>query len=273
MDITGNAFVTGGGSGIGKATTIALAKEGASGVLIADLNLKAAQETVAEATAAATNPKFRAEAIEVDVSKEDSVKNAVAHMVKSFGRIDYCVHSAGIPVRVPALISDDNFPEVRAHLDINVYGTYLVLGQITAAMKVQEPKPIDPNLPQIGSTRGTIVSLGSAASLLAQPGLVQYVGAKHAVLGIVKTAAIEGAPIGIRVNCICPSWVDTPMLAQCKEAIPQFNEDTITYGIPMNRIGAAKEIADVALFLVSPRSSFVTGAIVPVDGGMSISVK
>lgn len=86
------------GSGIGKACCIALAKEGAEGVLVTDIDLKSAEKTVAEATAAASNPDFRAEAIKLDVTLEDSVKQAVDHMVKSFGRIDYCVHSAGVSV-------------------------------------------------------------------------------------------------------------------------------------------------------------------------------
>ncbi|KAI2465472.1 NAD(P)-binding protein [Annulohypoxylon bovei var. microspora] len=216
MDITGNVFVAGGGSGIGKATCVALAKENASGILVVDIDLKSAEATVAEATAA----------ISVNVSIEEPVKKAVARMVQSFGHIDYCVHCAGI----------------------HVHGTFLVTSQISAAMKTQELKQIDAANPQAGGTHRSIVNLGSVASLFAP----------HAVLAIYKTAAIDDASFGIRVNCISPTWVDTPMLYKTIGVTPGLDTKIIL-------------TADAVLFLCSPRSSFITRIALPADGDITIS--
>ncbi|KAI0385755.1 NAD(P)-binding protein [Hypomontagnella monticulosa] len=271
MDITGNAFVTGGGSGIGKACCIAMAQEGARGLLVADIDLKAAQKTVAEAVIAASNPSFRGEAIEIDVSDEESVKRAVAHMAESFGRIDYCVHSAGIPPRTDYSMGEARFAELKDLLGVHVHGTFLVTNLVTAAMKSQELRPVDATSPQLGGIRGAIVTMGSVASLFAPPGMVQYSSSKYAVLAITRTVAIENAAHGIRANCLCPTWVDTPLMRQTMEATPGDTVRTLVDGkIPMNRIGYPKEIADSAIFLCSPRSSFITGIALPIDGGMTL---
>ncbi|KAI1210038.1 NAD(P)-binding protein [Annulohypoxylon truncatum] len=271
MDITGNAFVTGGGSGIGKAVCLALAKEGASGVLIVDVDLKAAETTATEATAVASNPSFRAEAINADVTVEESVKEAVARMARSFGRVDYCVHCAGITVRSCTPIDEASFSEFQVLLSNHVHGTFLVTSKISALMKTQELKPLDTASPQLGGVRGAIVNLGSVLSNWAIPGMVPYTAAKHAVLGICRTAAIDHAASGIRVNCICPTWVDTPILYRTMELTPGLDSETVLRGIPMNRICTPKEVADATLFLCSPRSSFITGIALNVDGGHDIA--
>lgn len=134
----------------------------------------------------------------------------------------------------------------------------------------QEPKPVDANFPRLGDSRGAIVNMGSFCSTGAAANLVTYTAAKHAALAITKTAAIENAAHGIRVNCVCPAWVDTQMLKDAKKAIPILNDETAVMNIPMNRIGIAEEIANVVLFLCSSRSSFVTGVSLPVDGGMAL---
>ncbi|OTB07644.1 hypothetical protein M426DRAFT_317947 [Hypoxylon sp. CI-4A] len=273
MDITGNAFVTGGASGIGRASCLAFAKDGAKGLLVADLNLKGAQEVVAEAKALATNPEFRAEAIQIDVADEESVKKVVAHTVQSFGRIDYSLHSAGISIKTYQAVGDAPFDEFKSTLNVHVHGTFLVTSYITKAMKAQELKPVDPAVPQLGGTRGSIVNLGSVTSLFPPPNMVQYTTSKHAVLGITKTAAVDNAPHGIRVNCLCPGWIETPMLRETIDIIPPLNDETITIGTPMNRVGLAKEVADSVIFLSSPRASFITGIELPIDGGMCIAFK
>ncbi|KAI1098586.1 NAD(P)-binding protein [Jackrogersella minutella] len=271
MDITGNAFVTGGGSGIGKATCLALAIEGARGVLVADIDLKTAESTVAEAKTVASNPSFQAQAIHIDVTLEESVKNAVEHMVKSFGRIDYCVHCAGIPPQTFLSVAEASFAEFQTLLSVHVNGTFLVTSKSLAVMKTQDLKQIDVNSPRLGGTRGSIIILGSVTSLFPPQHMVQYSTSKHAVLGISRTAALENAPLGIRVNCICPTWIDTPMLDQAMKTIPSINSQSVLVGVPMNRIGMPKEVANAAIFLCSPRSSFITGVALPVDGGMTIS--
>ncbi|KAI2637751.1 NAD(P)-binding protein [Hypomontagnella submonticulosa] len=269
MDITGNAFVTGGGSGIGKACCIAFAKEGASGIVVADLNIETAEKTVVEVTAVATNPAFRAVAVRVDVSKEDSVSDAVKFMVESFQRIDYCVHCAGIPLATFYPITETNLDEFKLLHEVNVIGTLLVTKKVSAAMISQELKPVSASSPDRGGTRGAIVHLGSVASYMTIPNFVQYTASKHAVMGISKTAALENVSHGIRVNCLCPSWIDTNMLRQAAEAIPGLNEAAPS-GIPMGRVGRPEEAADAALYLCSPRSSFVTGIVLTVDGGQSL---
>ncbi|KAI1093647.1 NAD(P)-binding protein [Rostrohypoxylon terebratum] len=272
MDITGNAFVTGGGSGIGKAVCLALAKEGASGIFIVDMNPKAAEATVVEITSVASNPRFRAEVFPADITVEDSVKTAVARMVQSFGRIDYCVHCAGIIEDKFVPVDEISFPDFQATVSSQVYGTFLVIGQTSAVMKAQELKLKDSAHPQLGGSRGSIVVLGSILSHLVSRSMGAYAASKHAVLGIAKTAAIENASFGIRVNCICPTWVDTPMFYRVLEGMPGLDPQGVSNGMPMNRICTPQEVADTILFLCSPRSSYITGIALGIDGGHPLTL-
>ncbi|KAI1465804.1 NAD(P)-binding protein [Daldinia caldariorum] len=273
MDITGNAFVTGGASGIGKACCIVLAKEGAKGILVADINLKAAEETVAEATAAATNPSFRAEAIHLDVSDEESVKKSVARMIESFGRIDYCVHCAGIGISKSRRLDEATFDDLKRSLAVHVHGTYLITSLISAAMKTQDLAAVDPARPERGGTRGSIVIIGSYSSLFPIRGLAPYTAAKHAVMGIANTAALESAIHNISVNCVCPGWTDTPMLHHTFGVYEGMTTDSLLKTVPINRLCSPYDIADAVLFLCSPRSSYVTGLSYLVDGGMALGMK
>ncbi|KAI6081390.1 hypothetical protein F4821DRAFT_26994 [Hypoxylon rubiginosum] len=269
IDTTGHAFVTGGGSGIGKACVLLFAELGIRGIVVADLNLETAQTTVAEATAAATNSDFRAEAIQMDVSLEESVKSGVEHMVKSFGRIDYCVHSAGITIQSSNPVAT-SFSEFQLLDRVNVHGTFLVTKAVAAAMALQEPKPVDTSSPERGIVRGSIVNMASIAAVITPPSMVQYISAKFAVNGITKSAAIENAPLGIRVNCLCPTWTETPLYRKTMDIIPQLNDETSTTGIPMQRIATTKEVAQSAVFMCSTWSSFITGHALAIDGGMSL---
>ncbi|KAI1392472.1 NAD(P)-binding protein [Hypoxylon trugodes] len=269
MDITGNAFVTGGASGIGKACCIAFAKEGALGVLVADINLDAAQKTAADITALASNPDFRAVAVHVDVTLEESVRNAIKYAVQYFGRIDYSVHCAGIAMLSYHPTSNAKFDEFKRLLEIHVHGTFLVTSMILSVMKSQEPKPVSASSPDRGVSRGVIVSLGSVCSFLTVPNIMQYTTAKHAVLGIIKSAALENLSLGIRANCVCPTFTDTPMLKQVGQAIPGIDE-AAPMSIPMGRLARPEEVSDAVLFLCSPRSSFITGITLPIDGGQSL---
>ncbi|XXH05980.1 hypothetical protein Hte_012425 [Hypoxylon texense] len=258
------------GSGIGKACSLLFAEQGVRGLLVADLNLESAQSTVAEATAAATNSDFKAEAIHIDVTLEASVKQAVEHMVKSFGRIDYCVHSAGISLRTSRPVVSASLLEFQDLNRVHVQGTFLVTSAVSAAMAAQEPKPVDASSPERGVVRGSIVNMASIAALIAAPNMVQYTTAKFAVVGITKTAAIENAPLGIRVNCLCPTWTETPLMRQTVAAIAAPDDQALLNDIPMQRIGTAKEVAQSAIFLCSTWSSFITGLALPIDGGMTI---
>ncbi|KAK2606764.1 hypothetical protein N8I77_005495 [Diaporthe amygdali] len=270
MDVTGNAFVTGGASGIGRACCLAFAKEGARGLVVADINLEGAEETATEAKAIGINPDFRIEAIRVDVSIEESFKAAIAHATKYLGRIDYAVHSAGIPGGTFDPIAEAKFADFKHLLDINVNGTFLFTSLISAAMKTQEPRQASLTDPTRGTSRGSIVTLASVSSFMAVSNMVQYTTCKHAILGITKTAALDNAPLGIRVNCVCPTWTDTPMTRKATDVAPGL-EQALLATIPLGRLGRPEEAADAVIFLCSPRSSFTTGTGLVLDGGMTLS--
>jgi NAD(P)-dependent dehydrogenase (short-subunit alcohol dehydrogenase family) len=196
------------GSGIGKACALLFAKEGAAGVMVADLVTNAARDVVAECGTVATNSKFHAEAVQVDITQEDSVKTAVSRMVQLFGRVDYCVNCAGVSflrsmknrtawltysswqigVQQGADIVDMPLADFQRFLDINTTGMFLVTREASAAMRAQEPTTVSHLLTNRGTTRGAIVNLGSASSMVAAPGVLPYTASKHAALGLTKNA-------------------------------------------------------------------------------------
>ncbi|KAF3761007.1 NAD(P)-binding protein [Cryphonectria parasitica EP155] len=249
MDIKGYAFVTGEASGIGRAFCLAFAKEGARGVIVADLNAEGSKETVAQAKAVATNPDFQL-----------------------FGRIHYAVHSAGIPGGTFDPISEANFADFKHLLEGHVHGTFLVNSYVSAAMKKQELEQASPTDALRGKTRGSIVNISSVSSFIAVPNMVQYTTCKHAMIGITKTAALDNASLNIRVNCICPTWTDTPKTRRATEVAPGL-EEALLATIPMGRLGRPEEAADASVFLCSSKSSFTTGTSLSLDGGMTLGSK
>ncbi|RYP78474.1 hypothetical protein DL769_003179 [Monosporascus sp. CRB-8-3] len=244
MDITGYAFIAGGASGIGRACAIGLAKEGAAGIVIADLNLEAAKQVAAECKAEATMAEFRVDALYLDVTREDSLKIAIDHVLGMFGRIDYCVNCAGIGVQSTREISEANAAEFRRFLEVNVEGAFLLTRSVSAVMKRQELKPDGSNSSGRGQGRGVIVNLGSASSFVATPCMVQYTTAKHALIGLTKNAALDNAAHGIRVNCVCPSWVDTPMIQRAKDGGVDI-DSLVKAAVPLGRIAKPEEILPV----------------------------
>ncbi|OPB46334.1 hypothetical protein A0O28_0064550 [Trichoderma guizhouense] len=270
MDINGNAFIVGGGSGIGRACALGLAKDGAKGIVIADMNLEAASRVAAECRDIATATDFRAEPLKVDVSQEESVARATKCMVETFERIDYCINCAGIGVQLARDISEADFDEFGRFLRTHVEGTFLLLRSVSAAMKLQELKPVDPANPGRGGTRGSIVTLGSGNSFAAAPHLVQYTAAKHAVLGVTKNAALDNAAHGIRVNCVCPTWVETPMIQSARDGGVEI-DSWVKGMVPLGRIATAEEVADAVIFFCSPRSSYATGCGFILDGGTTLT--
>ncbi|KAJ4422375.1 hypothetical protein N0V82_002930 [Gnomoniopsis sp. IMI 355080] len=277
-------------SGIGRACCLAFVKEGAAGLVVADINLEGAQDTAAQARAIAVNPNFRVDAVKVDVTDMESMKAAIDHAVNSLGRIDYAVHSAGVS-SVPNPISDSantwltctkipggtfdpiaeaSFDDFKHLLDVNVNGTFLFTSLMSAAMKKQEPKQVSATNTARGTSRGSIVNLSSVSSFMAVANMVQYTTCKHAIVGITKTAALDNAPLAIRVNCVCPTWTDTPMTRRATDVAPGL-EQALLSTIPLARLGLPEEAADAVLFLSSFRSSFTTGTSLILDGGMTLS--
>ncbi|KAI0886286.1 3-alpha--hydroxysteroid dehydrogenase [Annulohypoxylon maeteangense] len=154
--------------------------------------------------------------------------------------------------------------------EINVTGTFLVTRAVPASMKSQELVAASPQASERGTTRGSIVILGSTSAFIATPKMIQYTAAKHAVLGITKTAALDNASYGIRVNSVCPSWVDAPMVRKAMDDVPDL-ERTIRTAVPIGRIALADEVADAVMFLCSPMSSYAVGCNLILDGGTTLS--
>lgn len=241
------ALVTGGGSGIGRAAAQRLAARGTA-VTVADINGAAADETVRLISAAGGV----ASSAQCDIADEAAVRAAVAASSAS-GRLDYAVNCAGLRgpgMPVPLAEYDtDLFDRLVA---VNLRGTFLCLKYEISAM--------------LPAGTGSVVNISSAAGVQGVPGTAGYTGSKHGIIGITKTAALDYGPAGIRVNAICPGLIDTPMNQSGRT--PEHMAAMIS-SIPLKRKGAPAEIADAIAWLCSPQSSFVSGAVLGVDGGRS----
>ena len=241
------AVVTGAGSGIGRATAERFAAEGAR-VVVGDVDAAAGDAVVA----AIEDAGGEALSAPTDVSDAAAVDALVAGAVEGFGRIDVMVNNAARPHGAPVgLTSDEDWRAVMAvTLDGAFYGTRAALVRMTAQ----------------GS--GSIINVSSGAGLGGEAMLGAYGAAKAAVINLTKTAAIENAATGVRINCICPGPIATPPLFGWLEHIPG-GRDAFEKQIPIGRLGDPAEMANVALFLASDEASYVTGSIVVADGGVN----
>ncbi len=242
------ALITGGGGGIGRATALAFAREGAR-VAVADIAAEAARETVALVNAAGG----QAISLSGEVTRDADVRAMVEGVVAAYGRLDCAFNNAGIAgwqVEAAGMKtadwSEDAFDRMIA---VNLKGVWLCLRHELPRMQAQGG--------------GAIVNTGSIAGLAGLPTSSAYVAAKHGVIGLTKTAAIEYAEAGIRVNAVCPGYIKTRM-----------TEDTmlrrgaaILAQTPLKRMGEPEEIAEMVVWLCSERASYVTGAAWNVDGG------
>ena len=244
-----SALVTGGASGIGRATALAFAREGAR-VAVADIMQDAAQRTVAEIEAMGG----QALAIGCDVTDDDAVKAMIAATVDAFGSLDCAFNNAGIaPYQVNAggqKIADVAPEAWRRLIDVNLTGVWLCLRHEVAEMRAQ-------------GSGGVIINTASILGLVGTATSSAYVAAKHGVVGLTKVAAADHAEDDIRVNAVCPGYIETPMT----EETMRRRGERIMARVPMARMGKAAEIAEAVVWLCSPKASFVTGVSWAVDGG------
>jgi NAD(P)-dependent dehydrogenase (short-subunit alcohol dehydrogenase family) len=242
------ALVTGGASGIGRATALAMAREGAR-VAVADRAEDSAAATVALINAAGG----QAIAIGGDVSAEADVMAMVARTVAAFGRLDCAFNNAGISGRAVGPVGQRTHEMSKASFDgmlaINLTGVFLCMKHEIAHMLTQGG--------------GAIVNTASVAGLIGLPTAVHYVAAKHGVVGITKTAAMEYARDNIRVNCVNPGYIATPMTDETMKT----RYDALMTKVPMNRLGLPEEIAEAVVWICSDKASFMTGASHVIDGG------
>ena len=243
------ACITGAGSGQGRASAILFAQEGAK-VVVADLNLEGAEEVAKTIQAAGGE----AVAVRVDISQEDQVKAAIDRTVETYGRLDILFNNAGVGYSSPYVMA----PAVQTPvsdwdivLGINLRGTFLGCKHALPVMARQR--------------KGSIINNSSINGLVALPGADAYTAAKGGVIALTRVLASDWGPQGIRVNCICPGPIDTPMIAPALED-PAIRK-ALTDPVPLGRIGRPEEIASAALFLASDESSYISGVILPVDGG------
>ena len=241
------ALVTGGGSGIGRATSLAFANEGAK-VVIDDINVQGGEETLAMVKRAGAEAVF----VKADVSKAAEAEAMVQKAIETYGRLDCAYNNAGVgePLKRVHKTSEDNWDRVMA---TNLKGVYL-------CMKYEIPH-------MLKQGKGAIVNTSSLAGLKGLSGQAAYVASKHGVVGLTKSAAIEYATLGIRINCICPGVINTPLIAPNMKDRPHVEKGYIDME-PIGRLGKPEEIASAVLWLCSDEASFAIGSIFSVDGGV-----
>lgn len=239
------ALVTGAGSGIGRVIALAFAERGAS-VVAADVDEQGAAETVRQIQAVGG----RALSVVADVTDEADVERMVASTVATFGRLDFASNNAGIegPRGTVAELPKDGWERVLA---VNLTGTFLCMRAELRQMIVQ------------GS--GAIVNTASVAGLVGAPKMAPYAASKSGIIGLTRTAAVEVASLGVRVNAVAPGLVDAGLTGNA----PREFIEAVTAASPIGRMARAGEIAAAVLWLCSDEASFVVGQTLPVDGGLT----
>ncbi|MFT5812990.1 MAG: NAD(P)-dependent dehydrogenase (short-subunit alcohol dehydrogenase family) [Psychroserpens sp.] len=239
-------LITGAGNGIGRATALAFAQQGAS-VVVADINRSDGEETTALITQAGGVATF----ILCDVTKDQDVKIMVDGTLEAYGKLDIAFNNAGIEIEQSKL-ADGEEAIYDKIMDVNVKGVWRCMKYQIPVM-LQQPSSV-------------IVNTASIAGLGAAPKMSIYSASKHAVIGLTKSAAVEYGKKGLRVNAICPAVIDTEMFKRATQNDPQ-KEQYVKSLHPVGRIGQPEEVAAAVLYLCSDLASFTTGIALPVDGG------
>jgi NAD(P)-dependent dehydrogenase (short-subunit alcohol dehydrogenase family) len=236
LDLTGKvAVITGGGSGIGAACARELAQMGAQ-IALADLRPPVDHRGVVD-------PLL----VTMDVTKGEQVADMVDQVVAQFGALDIAVNCAGVGMPVKAPVADTDFSEWRRLLSVNLDGAFLCMRSELAVM----------------SAGGSIVNVASVMGLVGTAGASPYVSSKHGLIGLTKTAALDYAATGVRVNAVAPGFIDTPLLRDPDDEARRM----LSAAHPLGRLGTAAEVAAAVCFLASPAASFITGSVISVDGG------
>jgi len=241
------ALVTGGASGIGQATALAFAREGAA-VVVADMAGDAGEETARSIQQSGAQSIF----VQADITNVSQVQAMVQRIEDAYGRLDFALNSAGIDgTRArTAEYPEDTWRQV---LEVNLTGVFL-------CMKYEIPL-------MLRHHGGVIVNMASVAGLAGFPAHAAYTASKHGVIGLTRTAALEYARAGIRVNALCPTYTRTPMLERMIQAQPDL-ESRLQARVPMGRLASPEEIAAAAIYLCTDSAAFITGQALVMDGGI-----
>lgn len=238
-------LITGALTGIGRATALAFAREGGN-IVVSGRHDDKGKALVAELEERGAEAGF----IRADVRNEDDVKNLVDRTVERFGRLDIAVNNAGTEGKTGP-ITAQSAESYAATFDANVLGVLLSLKHEPRVMSAQKS--------------GSIINISSTFGRVGAAGASLYVASKHAVEGLTKSAALEAAPFGVRVNIVAPGPIETEMLHRFGGSEQRMA--SLTAGVPLNRLGRPEEIAEAILFVASDKASYLSGASIPVNGG------